>query len=72
METINTNVLPISLKTQNTTNPINITTSDIISYLVGLQSRLRYDLSELDWPSMIIGLTTHTHILQANVNITED
>lgn len=50
-------------------NSINMT--DIVSDLLKLQIRLRYDLDEIDWPLMVIGKITQTSIASANVNITD-
>lgn len=46
--------------------------SDIMEGLFELQIRLRYDLSEIDWPSTFIGKVTQTDITFANVNIVDD
>lgn len=49
----------------------NINMTDIVSDLLKLQTHLRYDLDEIDWPSMIIGKTTQTSIVSASVNVTD-
>jgi len=46
--------------------------SNIINYLLDIQTHLRYDLNYINWPSVIIGKTTQTSITYANVIIQSD
>lgn len=49
----------------------NINMTDIINDLLKLQIHLRYDLNDIDWPSVIIGKITQTSIESANVDFTD-
>lgn len=59
-------------KTQNTEKKHEINMSNIINYLLDIQTHLRYDLNYINWPSIIIGKTTQTSIAYTNVIIKFD